>query len=88
MKYIAAAKFKETCLALLDDIDPEGIVITKRGKPVAKLVPFGGTSADLIGALTGKMLIIGDILSTGADWDAQPQDARPALRGGGHTDDA
>lgn len=38
MKRIAAAKFKETCLALLDDVDPDGIVITKRGKPVAKLI--------------------------------------------------
>lgn len=72
MKRIAAAKFKETCLALLDDVDPEGIVITKRGKPVAKLVPFGGTSADLIGALAGKLAIKGDLLSTGVDWDAQP----------------
>src|SRR5437870_11522567 len=34
MKTIGAAKFKEQCLALLDRIDPEGIVITKRGKPV------------------------------------------------------
>ena len=40
MKQIAAAKFKEQCLALLDEIDPEGIVITKRGKPVAKLIPY------------------------------------------------
>ncbi len=72
MKHIAAAKFKETCLALLDDVDPDGIVITKRGKPVAKLIPFDGTSADLIGALSGKVLITGDILTTGVDWDAQP----------------
>ncbi len=36
----AAARFKERCLALLDEVDPEGIVITKRGKPVAKLIPF------------------------------------------------
>ncbi len=72
MKHIAAARFKETCLALLDDVDPEGIVITKRGKPVAKLIPFGATSADLIGALAGKLAIKGDILTTGADWDAEP----------------
>ncbi len=72
MKYIAAAKFKETCLALLEDVDPNGIVITKRGKPVAKLIPFGTNSADLIGALAGKVTIKGDLLSTGVDWDAQP----------------
>lgn len=72
MKYIAAAKFKETCLALLDDVDPNGIVITKRGKPVAKLIPFGTNSSELIGALAGKVVINGNVLSTGGDWDAQP----------------
>lgn len=72
MKHIAAAKFKETCLSLLDEVDPEGIVITKRGKPVARLVPFTADSSDLIGALAGRIEIKGDILSTGADWDAQP----------------
>jgi prevent-host-death family protein len=71
MKHIAAAKFKETCLSLLDEVDPDGIVITKRGKPVAKLIPFTSDSSDLIGALAGKLRIKGDILSTGADWDAQ-----------------
>ena len=40
MKSVPAAKFKEQCLALLDQVDPEGIVITKHGKPVAKLVPI------------------------------------------------
>ena len=72
MKHIAAAKFKETCLSLLDEVDPEGIVITKRGKPVARLIPFTVDSSDLIGALAGRIEITGDILSTGADWDAQP----------------
>jgi hypothetical protein len=30
---LAASKFKEQCLSLLDNLDPEGIVITKRGNP-------------------------------------------------------
>ena len=34
MKRIPAAKFKETCLALLDSVDGDGIVITKHGRPV------------------------------------------------------
>jgi len=72
MKHVPAAKFKETCLALLDQVDPEGIVITKRGKPVAKLIPFATDSSDLIGALTGKVRIKGDIMSTGASWHAEP----------------
>ncbi len=72
MKHVPAAKFKETCLALLDQVDPEGIVITKRGKPVAKLIPFATDSSNLIGALTGKVRIKGDIMSTGASWHAEP----------------
>jgi prevent-host-death family protein len=71
MKHIAAAKFKEQCLALLDSVDPDGIVITKHGKPVARLIPFASDSAGLIGSLAGKVRIKGDILSTGIDWDAE-----------------
>ncbi len=72
MKTIAAAKFKEKCLSILDHVDRDGIVITKRGKPVAKLVPIDNPSfADLIGSLKGKLKIKGDIMSTGRKWDAQ-----------------
>lgn len=71
MKQIPAAKFKEQCLALLDEVDPAGIVITKRGKPVAKLIPYATDSASLIGSLKGKLKIKGDILSTGVEWDAE-----------------
>ena len=72
MKRIAAAKFKETCLALLDEVDAEGIVITKHGKPVAKLIPYGTESSSLIGSLAGKIRIRGDVFSTGVRWDAEP----------------
>ncbi len=71
MKTIAAAKFKEQCLALLDRVEPEGIVITKHGKPVAKLIPVGADSGGLIGALEGKLVIRGKLLSTGVEWDAE-----------------
>ena len=71
MKQLSASKFKEQCLALLDRVDPEGIVVTKRGKPVAKLIPFGADSADLIGSLKGKLRIKGQIISTGIRWDAE-----------------
>jgi len=72
VKHIAAARFKETCLALLDEVGPEGIVITKHGKPVARLIPFASDSSSLIGALSKKIAIKGDLLSTGIDWHAQP----------------
>ena len=71
MRQIAAAKFKEQCLALLEAVDPDGIVITKRGKPVAKLIPLQSDSASLIGSLRGKLKIKGDILSTGVPWHAE-----------------
>lgn len=71
-KSIGAARFKERCLALLDSLEPEGVVITKHGKPVAKLVPIEGESAELIGVLAGKLTIRGDILSTGVSWNAKP----------------
>lgn len=71
MKQIPAAKFKETCLALLDEVDPEGIVITKRGRPVARLTPIAGNSSELIGALAGKVRLTGDLLSTGVKWRAE-----------------
>ena len=71
MKQIPAGKFKEQCLSLLDRVDEDGIVITKHGKPVAKLIPFTSDSASLIGSLKDKLTIKGDILTTGARWDAQ-----------------
>ena len=70
-KTIAAAQFKEKCLALLDEVGPEGIIVTKHGRPVAKLVPIETEVAALIGSLKGKIHIRGDILSTGLKWDAQ-----------------
>jgi prevent-host-death family protein len=72
MKTIGAAQFKQQCLALLDEVGPEGIVITKHGKPVAKLIPIEVESAVLIGSLADKIVIKGDLLTTGMPWNAQP----------------
>ena len=71
MKQIAAAKFKEQCLALLDQVGTEGIIITKRGKPVAKLIPISAESSSLIGSLKGRLTIKGPILSTDTKWNAE-----------------
>jgi prevent-host-death family protein len=71
VKTVPAAKFKEQCLALLDRVDPDGILITKHGKPVAKLVPVHTDNAKLIGSFKGKIKIKGNILTTGAKWDAE-----------------
>jgi prevent-host-death family protein len=68
---MGAARFKEQCLSLIDSLDQDGIVITKHGRPVARLVPVTHQSGELIGSLADKLRISGDILSTGADWDAE-----------------
>jgi prevent-host-death family protein len=70
-KTMGASEFKEKCLAVLEEVGPEGVVITKHGKPVAKLIPIATSFGDLIGALKGRLRIKGDILGTGARWDAQ-----------------
>jgi prevent-host-death family protein len=70
MKKVAAAKFKEQCLSILDHLEPEGILITKHGKPVARVIPAERASADLIGALRGRIRVKGDIQSTGVKWNA------------------
>ncbi len=74
MKVISASKFKEQCLALLEEVDPEGIVVTKRGRPVARLVPIAQGGGALLGSLKGKLRFHGDLLSTGVVWkaDAEP----------------
>jgi hypothetical protein len=70
MKTLAAAKFKEQCLSILDHLEPDGLVITKHGKPVARIIPAGRASADLIGAFRGRIRVKGDIQSTGVTWEA------------------
>jgi len=74
MKTMGAAKFKEQCLALLDRLDAEGLVITKHGRPVARVLPYEREFNEVIGSLRGKIEIRGDIMSTGVRWDA---DAEP-----------
>ena len=69
-KTIGAARFKQQCLSILDQLDPGGIVVTKYGKPVARVLPMPRSHADLIGSLKGKIKVNGDIMSTGETWDA------------------
>ena len=65
VKKIAAGSFKVHCLAVMDEVQAkrETVVITKRGKPVAKLVPVEEQTDDLFGFLRGKVTIVGDIVS-------------------------
>ena len=65
MKSIPAGEFKARCLTLMDDVRStrEPVVITKRGKPVAKLIPADDTEPEFIGRLKGVIRIVGDIES-------------------------
>ena len=71
MKTIGAARFKEQCLALLDRLGPDGLVVTKHGRPVARVLPYEQDPASLIGSLRNELKIKGDIMSTGVRWDAE-----------------
>jgi len=65
MKKMAAGSFKVHCLAVMDEVQAkrESVLITKRGKPVAKLVPVGKQTDDIFGFLAGKGKVIGDVVS-------------------------
>ena len=71
MQQMNASKFKEQCLSVLDHLDAEGLIITKHGKPVARLIPADSACRELIGSMRDKIRIHGGILSTGIEWDAQ-----------------
>lgn len=67
---IAAGKFKAQCLAILDRVarTREPIVVTKRGRPVAKVIPPDPPPAP---SLRGSVTYLGDIVApTGERWEA------------------
>jgi prevent-host-death family protein len=75
MRKIAAGKFKAQCLKVMEQVRTtrEPVLITKRGQPLAKLVPAEKASDDFIGRLEGVFTIVGDIESPivpWEDWDA------------------
>jgi prevent-host-death family protein len=64
-KTIPAGTFQASCLAIMDEVAPQrdAVVITKRGKPVAKLVPVEQEKHDIFSFFKGKVKITGDIVS-------------------------
>jgi prevent-host-death family protein len=65
MKTMAAGSFKVHCLAVMDEVQAkrETVVITKHGKPVAKLVPADKNVDDIYNFMVGKGAITGDVVS-------------------------
>ena len=72
MKKIAAGEFKAKCLALMEDVRStrQPIMITKRGKPVAKLVPVETEKDEWLGRLEGVYKVVGDIESPIPGWES------------------
>ncbi|MFI4988593.1 MAG: type II toxin-antitoxin system Phd/YefM family antitoxin [Alphaproteobacteria bacterium] len=70
---VPAARFKADCLRLMDEVARRRtpILITKRGKPVAKLVPADERPVDLFGWMAGTVTIHGDIVEPiDVEWEA------------------
>ena len=75
MKTMRAGEFKARCLKVMNQVQKtrEPLVITKRGTPVAKLVPADKPDSDIFGCLQGVIKIVGDIelpLVPPEDWEA------------------
>lgn len=72
---VPAGEFKARCLSLLDLVNDsrQAITITKRGKPVARLVPLvPGKPLKRFGWLAGLVSSEGDIVSpVGEPWEAE-----------------
>lgn len=69
-KTIPASKFKAACLDALDRVAESGevVIITRKGRPIAKLVPIVDEPAP---SLRGSVTYHGDIVApTGESWDA------------------
>lgn len=76
METIAISKFKATCLALLDRVRKTGqpLLITKRGEPIAQVLPPPPAEApegSTYGCMKGTIEILGDIVEPlgTEDWE-------------------
>ena len=65
MKKVAAGVFKAKCLAIMDEVQAkrQPVLVTKRGKPIVKIVPATPEKDDIFGFYKGKGEILGDVLS-------------------------
>jgi prevent-host-death family protein len=72
--HIAVSEFKARCLTLLEEVAEKHhmLIITKFGKPIAKVSPIENTKPPLLGSWKGVMQVEGDIVhfDTSAEWEA------------------
>ena len=74
VRTIKASEFKAKCLKLMDEVAESGeeIVITKNGRPTARLVSYREKPKTLFGIDRGKLEILGDVISPiDVEWEAE-----------------
>lgn len=73
MKAIPISDFKARCTAVLRQAENSGepVVVTRRGRPIARIEPLPRHAERRLGVFKGRMRIHGDIvhLDTVADWE-------------------
>jgi antitoxin (DNA-binding transcriptional repressor) of toxin-antitoxin stability system len=63
---INISDFKARCLRILEELEPQGIVVLKRGRPIARVIPASShDNESLIGSMSEQIRIKGDLFSTG-----------------------
>ena len=70
---ISAGDFKATCLELMDAVERTGssVIVTKRGRAVARLAPVRARPRSAFGLLRGRIGVRGDIVAPiGVRWNA------------------
>jgi len=65
MKKMQASTFKAKCLTVMNDVQATGepVIVTKRGKPIVKVIPAEPEKGDILGFMAGEFDIVGDIES-------------------------
>ena len=74
MRTMGASEFKARCLRVMEEVRTrrESVLITKKGRPVARIVPAEKPREDIFGCLKGIVQITGDIESPvvpASDWE-------------------
>ncbi len=71
MESLSVSKFKATCLSVLEDVKKQKkrVIITKRGKPIAEVIPYDSKNNDT--PLKDTVVFMGDIISPVGqdDWE-------------------
>ena len=72
-KTVSTSELKAHCAQVIDDVarGRGPITVTKRGRPVARIVPVSAARPDLFGCLKGTVKILGDIVEpVDVTWEA------------------